>query len=73
MIQPTAQKASRPTMTRPRIALGAYSLTSVDATGSSAPRPRPTKKRSVARIATAAMMPMPSGPGTRADAPVAMP
>ena len=63
-IQPTAQKDSSATTTRPRIALGANSLTSVDATGSSAPSPTPTRKRSAISAAT--------DPAS-ADAPVASP
>ena len=64
MIQPSAQNASSATTTRPRIALGAYSLISVDATGSSAPRPIPTMNRSTMSIATEV---------ARAEAPVATP
>ncbi|KAF0258720.1 hypothetical protein CMMCAS08_10520 [Clavibacter michiganensis subsp. michiganensis] len=45
-VQPTAHDDSRITMTRPRIRAGENSLTSVDATGSSAPSPSPTTKRS---------------------------
>ncbi len=44
--QPTAQNASSSTTTRPRMRAGANSLTRVDATGSSAPRPRPITTRS---------------------------
>ena len=64
MIQPTAQNPSRITTTLPRIRRGANSLTSVDATGNSAPRPRPTMKR---RTMSTAM------PVDRAAAPVASP
>ncbi len=45
MIQPQAQKLSRMTSILPRLRAGATSLTSVDATGSSPPRPSPTTKR----------------------------
>ena len=44
-IQPSAQNASSHTTTRPRMRRGANSDTSVEATGSSEPRPRPTRKR----------------------------
>src|SRR3569833_3003449 len=48
-IQPPAQKLSSRTTTRPRLLAGTLSETSVEATGSSPPRPTPMKKRSVAR------------------------
>jgi hypothetical protein len=51
-VQPTAQNASRATTTRPRMRGGANSLTRVDATGSSAPRPSPTTNRSAMRTPT---------------------
>ena len=64
MIQPTAQKLSSQTTIRPRMRWGAYSLTKVDATGNSAPSPRPTMKRSTISMAT---------PVENAAAPVASP
>src|ERR687894_590517 len=51
-VQPTAQNASSATTTRPRIRAGAYSLTSVEATGSSAPSPSPMRKRNTSSEAT---------------------
>ena len=63
-VQPTAQNASSPTTTRPRSRAGANSLTSVDATGSSAPRPRPMRNRKTSRAPT---------DHDRAAAPVARP
>ena len=63
-IQPTAHHASSNTTMRPRILRGANSLTSVEATGSSAPSPRPTRKRSAMSIAR---------PVESAEAPVASP
>src|SRR5699024_5498084 len=63
-IQPSAQNASSHTITRPRIRAGANSLIRVEATGSSAPRPSPTTKRSAISIAS---------PVDRAEAPVATP
>ena len=62
--QPTAQKASSSTTIRPRIRRGANSETRVEATGSSAPRPSPTRKRSAMSIAR---------PVDSAEAPVASP
>ena len=63
-IQPSAQNASSQTITRPRIRAGANSLMSVEATGSSAPRPSPTTKRSTIRVPT---------PIASAEPPVARP
>jgi len=63
-IQPSAQNASSHTITRPRIRAGANSLIRVEATGSSAPSPRPTTKRSAMRAPT---------PMASAEAPVARP
>ena len=45
MIQPTAQNDSSRTVMRPRCLVGENSETSVEATGSSAPRPRPMIRR----------------------------
>ena len=64
MIQPTAQNASSSTTIRPRTLRGENSLTSVEATGSSAPKPSPTRKRNTMREAT---------DHASADAPVARP
>jgi hypothetical protein len=63
-IQPRAQNDSRTTTIRPRIRVGESSLTSVEATGSSAPSPRPTRNRRRSRTAS---------PVTSAEAPVARP
>ncbi len=64
IVQPIAQNASSSTMIRPRIRGGANSLTSVEATGSSAPSPRPTTNRSTSSDPT---------DQDSADAPVARP
>ena len=63
-VQPTAQNASSSTTMRPRMRAGANSLTYVEATGSSAPNPRPTKKRRTSSV---------TSPPTSALAPVASP
>ena len=63
-IQPTAQNASSSTTMRPRTLRGENSEISVEATGNSAPRPRPTRKR---RAMSTAKLP------AKAEAPVAMP
>ena len=64
MIHPTAQNASKSTTMRPRTFRGENSLTSVEATGSSAPSPRPTRKRNTISDAT---------DHASAEAPVASP
>jgi hypothetical protein len=51
-IHPTAQNASSHTTIRPRMRAGANSLTSVLATGSSAPSPNPIRKRKTSSDAT---------------------
>jgi hypothetical protein len=51
-IHPTAQNASSPTTTRPRMRAGANSLMSVEATGSSAPSPKPIRKRNASSDVT---------------------
>jgi hypothetical protein len=51
-VHPSAQNASSSTTTRPRMRAGANSLTSVDATGSSAPRPSPISTRKARSDAT---------------------
>lgn len=61
---PSAQNDSSATMMRPRRHAGAYSLTRVEATGDSAPSPRPTMKRSAHSTRK---------PGASADNPVATP
>ena len=63
-IQPTAQKASSRTTMRPRTFRGANSEMRVEATGSSAPRPSPMKKRRM--MSNVRLV-------ARADAPVARP
>lgn len=63
-IHPTAQNASSHTTIRPRIRRGENSEISVEATGSSAPKPRPTMNRKIIRTAR---------DPDRAEAPVARP
>ena len=52
MIQPIAQKDSSSTVIRPRCLVGENSETNVEATGSSAPRPRPMTSRAISRAAS---------------------
>ena len=52
MIQPTAQKDSSSTVIRPRCLVGENSETNVEATGSSAPRPRPMTSRAISSAAS---------------------
>ena len=61
--QPSPQKLSRRTISRPRTAGGANSLTSETATGSWPPSPKPTQKRQNSRMGRL---------GERAHRPVAM-